>query len=477
MTPQTVSPAASGGAGVNPTPQAIPAGPPSSPAEPGGSVPQTPSVGLSVVAASVAARPEVLPVSTLTTAQEPTAGKPTARVAAGTPGSVGAPGSTVVPPEVTGPPRRRPVRVIEVLGQMDRAGVELRAMALLRRLDADEYRLEFAVTSGAAGSLDEEIRDLGSEVHYCRADLLFPWRLLRLLRHERPDVVHSGVATFSGVVLALAWLGGTRVRVAYFVSSADRHGDSLRGRVQRALGRALLDRFATDIVAVSEAAMRGLWREDWRRDDRCRVIYNGVELEPSGVAIAALRRAEETSEPDEDEIVIAHVARPVPLKNRSRAVEVLAALRARSVPARLRIVGRQEDTETAELTALAERLGVADHVEFTGEVREIPRLLAGCSLLLVTSLHEGLPTVVLEALAVGTPVLSADLPGVIEIARHLPGVSTLPLGASDNVWADTADELTAHPPTIEQRHEAMRRLRHSPFTMERWQHDITAVWS
>jgi glycosyltransferase involved in cell wall biosynthesis len=369
------------------------------------------------------------------------------------------------------------VRVLEVLGRMDRAGVELRAVNLLRRLDPDEFRLEFAVTSGARGSLDAEIRDLGSEVYYCRADWLFPWRFLRLLSQVRPDVVHSGVATFSGVVLALARLGGVRRRVAYFVSSADRHGNSLRGRVQRAFGRLLLDRFATDIVAVSEAAMRGLWRESWRLDHRCRVIYNGVELEPSGVAIAARRRAEEIADNDEDVVTIAHIARPDPLKNRPRAIEVLAALRARSIPARLRIVGRQDAAETAGLTALADRLGVVEYVEFTGEVREIPRLLASSSLLLVTSLHEGMPTVVLEALSVGTSVLSADLPGVTEIARLLPGVTTLPLSASDAVWADTADMLTAVPPTIEQRREAMRLLRRSPFTMDSWQRDITAVWS
>ncbi|KJE20695.1 glycosyltransferase [Frankia torreyi] len=372
---------------------------------------------------------------------------------------------------------RRPVRVLEVLGRMDRAGVELRAVNLLRRLDPEEFRLEFAVTSGASGSLDAEIRDLGSEVYYCRADWRFGWRFLRLLRQVRPDVVHSAVATFSGVVLALARLGGVRRRVAYFVSSADRHGDSLRGRVQRAFGRLLLDRFATDLVAVSEAAMRGLWREDWRLDPRCRVVYNGVELEPSGVAIAARRRAEDLAEDDHDVVTLVHIARPDPLKNRARAIEILAALRARSVHARLRIVGRQDDAETASLSALADRLGVAEHVEFTGEVREIPRLLVASSLLLVTSLHEGMPTVVLEALAVGTPVLSADLPGVVEIGRLLPGVATLPLATSDAVWADTADMLTALPPTIDQRREAMRLLRRSPFTMDTWQRDITAVWS
>jgi hypothetical protein len=85
--------------------------------------------------------------------------------------------------------------------------------------------------------------------------------------------------------------------------------------------------------------------------------------------------------------------------------------------------------------------------------------------------------VVLEACAVGTPVLAPDLPGIGEIARLLPGVTTLPLGTPDKAWADTVRALTAVPPTLDERREAMRRLRRSPFTIENWERGITAVWS
>lgn len=380
-----------------------------------------------------------------------------------------------------------PVTVIEVLGKMDRSGVELRAVNLLRRLDPDEFRLQFCVTSGEPGALDDEIRALGGEVHYCRADARFPLAFYRLLRGMRPDVVHSGVATFSGVVLTIARLAGVPRRVAHFFSSADRHGDSLRGRMQRFAGRVLIDASATDILAVSEAAMRGLWRDTWRLDPRCRVIYNGVELEPFGVAIAAqrpplgLEPAPETGAAAGEKAavrpILLHIARPDPLKNRARAIDVLAVLRRRGIDARLLIVGRQEAGETSRLTAMARQLDVVDHVEFTGERLDIPKLLVSSSLLLVTSFHEGLPSVALEACAVGTPVLSADLPGVAEIARVLPGVTLLPLGTPDEIWADTARELVAVPPTPEERREAMRRLRRSPFTMENWQRDISAIWS
>jgi glycosyltransferase involved in cell wall biosynthesis len=375
-------------------------------------------------------------------------------------------------------PRRKPITVLHVLDRMDRSGAELRAVALLRRLDPQEFRLVFCVTSGLPGALDTEIRSLGSEVYYCRAGWRFPRAFRRLLRRLGPDVVHAEVGVFSGAVLAVARLARVPRRVAHFRCAAGPCPDTPTARVGSVLGRGLIGACATDVLAVSESAMRGMWRDDWRLDPRCRVVYNGVELEPFGVAIAAQRRQFDIVGDDAGErVTLLHIARPDPVKNRARAIDILAALRARGVDARLRIVGRQAPDETAALTEQARRRGVTAAVEFTGERLDIPKMLVSGSLLLVTSRQEGLPSVVLEACAVGTPVLAADLPGIGEIARLLPGVTTLPLGAPDEVWADTARALTAVPPTLDERREAMRRLRRSLFTIENWARDITAVWS
>ncbi|WP_018635482.1 glycosyltransferase [Parafrankia elaeagni] len=381
------------------------------------------------------------------------------------------------------PGRTSPVTVLEVLPRMDRAGETIRAVNLLRRLDPAEYRLLFCVTSAHHGSMDEEIRALGGEVYHCPAGPRFPLAFHRLLREVRPDLVHAGVGVFSGVVLAVARAAGVRRRVAHFFTTTDQRGDTVGGRLRRTAGRVLLDAFATDLLAVSEAAMRGQWRESWRLDPRCRVIYNGVELEPFGVAIAGQRPL--PSLPDLDDfgdvvtqpLTVLHIARPDPVKNRSRAVEIVAAMCTRGFDARLRVVGRQSEEETEGLLTLARGLGVSDRVEFLGERGDVPKLLVNSSLLLVTSLREGLPSVVLEACAVGTPVLSSDLPGVAEIARVLPGITMLPLSTPNEIWASTAADLAIVPPTLDERREAMRRLRRSPFTMENWQRDITAVWS
>ncbi len=224
--------------------------------------------------------------------------------------------------------------------------------------------------------------------------------------------------------------------------------------------------------------MRGLWRSEWRVDPRCRVIYDGLAVEPLGVAIAARRRALETAPVGVvDPITLVHIGRPGMNANRARAVDVLAALQARGVDGRLQIIGCQETGDTARLLALAARRGVRDRVALLGERDDIPRLLVAASLLLVTSHHESLPSAVLEACAVATPVLSCDLAGVGEISRLLPGITMLPLSAAEEIWADTARALTSLPPSLDDRRAALRHFVRSPFTIENWQRELTAVWS
>ncbi|CUU53800.1 Glycosyltransferase involved in cell wall bisynthesis [Parafrankia irregularis] len=382
--------------------------------------------------------------------------------------------------------RPRPRTVLHVFGVMDRAGAELRTVDLMRNLDPDRYRFVFVTLTGRPGALAEEIRSLGGSVHPCRLDLGFPVRFLRLLRALRPDVVHSCVATFSGAILLIARAAGVPLRVAHFHSTGDRHGASLRGRVQRAVMRQLIDWFATDLVAVAEATMTSLWRSDWQRERRCRVLYNGLDpapferalvtTSPASPASPVVAAAVASTAAAEWRPTIVHVGRPDPVKNRSAAVDVLIALRRRGVPARLRVVGRQDAHESAQLRRRAELGGVADAFDLPGESFDIPGLMAGADLLLLTSRHEGLPTVVLEACAVGTPVLAPDLPGVVEIGRLLDGVTTVPQGCASEAWAEAAAGMLAAPPTSAQRVQALHAFSSSPFVMDQWRRGMTSLW-
>ena len=108
----------------------------------------------------------------------------------------------------SGNARTSPVRVLHVLGGMNRGGVETWLMHVLRHIDRNRFRMDFLVHTVNPCAYDDEIHSLGSEIIPCLHPSR-PWTYVRnfkrILREHGPyDVVHSHVHHFSGHILRLA---------------------------------------------------------------------------------------------------------------------------------------------------------------------------------------------------------------------------------------------------------------------------------
>src|SRR5207244_136877 len=113
--------------------------------------------------------------------------------------------------------------------------------------------------------------------------------------------------------------------------------------------------------------------------------------------------------------LIACVANFRPVKRHPDLVLAIARLRERGVLTRCVMVGDGPTIE--EVRALVTRLQIRDHITFTGALSEedVQRVLDGADVFALPSLMEGLPTSVIEAMAVGLPVVGSDVPGIREI--------------------------------------------------------------
>jgi glycosyltransferase involved in cell wall biosynthesis len=331
--------------------------------------------------------------------------------------------------------------VVHIFGAMDVGGAETRTIELMQPLSDMGFSFHFVTLSGRAGTLAPSIIAQGGRVHPMRLSPLFPLRLLRLLRGLRPVAVDSHVATFSGILLFLARLAGTPVRIARFHSTGDGQTDSFRRKAQRAAMRFLIGLSATHIVGVSPAALSEGYRWDWQQDGRSMVIPNGVDL----------ARLWESSDFDlrehlgipKSDVICLHVGRASPEKNRSRVPQIVGAMRDRGIAAWGVLVGPADAADEGKVWRAAEAAGVAQWTRVLGARDDVGNVMRSADLLLLPSTREGLPGVILESLAVGTPVLASTVGGAVWIAGIMNGVRCLPLTASDAEWAEASAQILA----------------------------------
>jgi glycosyltransferase involved in cell wall biosynthesis len=261
--------------------------------------------------------------------------------------------------------------------------------------------------------------------------------LARLIRNASPrlDIVHAHSA-IGGAVARLAVLAaaplGRRPAVVYTPHGfAFLHGSPGRRRsflaVERLLG------LATDrLICVSPTEAEVAWRQRVVPRDRTVAIPNGID--PAAMPSpedGARARAEEGWG---DGPVVITVARMTPQKDPSTWLRVVARVATARPDARFVWVWGGETS--ADVRAEAVRLGVADRIDFPGYRPDARRLVAGATVFLLTSRFEGLPYSLIEALAVGVPVVATDVTGTTDVVSH--GVTGLLASAGD------AEGLASH---------------------------------
>ena len=370
----------------------------------------------------------------------------------------------------------QPTKILHVLGQLNRGGIEMRAVNLMRAADPHELRFDFCSLSGKPGELDDEVRRLGGCVHLVPRNRLGFGRAFRaLLRQKQYDVVHAHVLHYGGYLVRMAAQCGVPGRIAQFCSVHDGHGHGTPRRIYRAWMHRWIDRHATDILAVSHAAMQAVWTPQWRADPRCRVIYNGLDVEQFQAPCDAAGVRDRLGVPGGVPVYL-HVGRFCEAKNHRRLLAVFAEVHRRQPDARLLLVGHGDDEIEQDIRQRIVKLKLQQSMHLLGQRDDVPKLLAAADALVLPSLWEGLPTAVLEAYAAGTPVLASDLPGVRELAEHLPRVARLPLEADDTQWAEALIRIGREKAASQRRAERQEEFRESPFTLQRCLEQYRDVW-
>ncbi|MCB9915492.1 MAG: glycosyltransferase [Planctomycetes bacterium] len=272
-----------------------------------------------------------------------------------------------------------------------------------------EFRADFAGLE-AAGAVVHElpmVRELRPG-----PDARHVWALRGLMRHLRPALVHTHSSKAGALGRTAARLAGVPRRVHTPHTLAFLF-EGMFGPRKRRLFHAVEKRLAasTDrLVAVSESEAETFRRSGVVDPAKVRVVPNGIDPAPfEGAAPHAL--AELGLDPAR--VTFAVVGLLNVAKGHDLALDALAA--PGNEAAQLLFAGH--GALEGELRARAAALGVAQRVAFLGFRADVPRLLASADALLLPSRWEGMPYIVLEAMAAGLPVLATPVDGAKDLVR------------------------------------------------------------
>ena len=320
----------------------------------------------------------------------------------------------------------RPIRVLRVIARLNVGGPALHVTYLARGLAERGYAT--TLVAGDVGRGEESmafvaenagvevlpLHGLSRELSPVR-DAIAAWRLAGIIRRVRPDVVHTHTAKAGAVGRAAAVLAGPRRPVVVHTF----HGHVLRGyfgRVGTLVFRAIetiLARATDRLIAVSPEVRDELVALRVAPERKFSVVRLGIELEPRVAFDGDAAEVRRRHGIGQDTFVVGWFGRMTAVKRTDDLLTTLAGLRVRGVEALLLLVGDGDDRERLEQRA--HDLGLAKSCLFLGYQEDVAQWYAVCDAVVLTSVSEGTPVTIIEALAAGRPVVATKVGGVPDV--------------------------------------------------------------
>ena len=326
----------------------------------------------------------------------------------------------------------RPVRVFHVLFALRLGGTEA---GVVKLVNAHDRRLVSSaiVSCKPSDSLRTQVADDVPVFEFDRREGNDPriiLQLMRLFRHERPDVVH----THSWGTVCEGLVAAKLARVPFVVHGE--HGTMELRPMNRRVQRWAWGRFDR-VLSVSSRLAEKMAREVGFDAVRIDVIRNGIDVQrfAPGRRIEARRALGLLS----DEIVVGTLGRLVPVKDHANLLAAVARLRTQGRQFTLLIVG--DGPLRADLESIVLANGLGDTVRFLGARADADRVLAAMDVYVSSSASEGLSNTIIEAMATGLPVVATHVGGSDELVEDGLTGRLVPAQHADALAAGLAELL------------------------------------
>ncbi len=303
------------------------------------------------------------------------------------------------------------LKVLQLIPTLDRSGAEKQMVLLAAGLPRDRFQVEVAALT-RLGPLEADLRAANIPVTFIGKKLKAdPFALLRLssfMKDRKFDVVQTWIFAAN----TYGRIAAHRAKVPVVIVS-EMAVDLWKGRAQLRVDR-FLNRWTDRVVGNSQAVSDFYRNKADVPTEKLAVIPSGIgDEEPPNVDRGEVRRSLGISPEAPLLIFVGRLAEQKAVHDLLAALDILQHVRP---DLRALIVG--DGPLRNRLEEQAQALGLRAMVKFLGHREDVPMLLVASDLLVLPSLYEGLPNVILEAMRFSKPVVATAAPGTTEVVKH-----------------------------------------------------------
>jgi glycosyltransferase involved in cell wall biosynthesis len=311
------------------------------------------------------------------------------------------------------------IKIIFVIGQLGIGGAERQLYYLIKRLDPNKYLPSLIILSDLA-EMGQEFEQLEIPIYILKRRLP-GWditRLMILIHHIRiftPDLLHS----FLLAANIYSCLAGRLTRVPVVVSERNAEPSNSPDVTffQRLAERQTIP-WATKMIANSKAGAASAMQRSRIDSKKIHVVYNGIDLNRFTKKDDKARALRHELGLKERVPVIGIVGSMVgPRKDHATFLRAMQIVR-QSFRSDLQLLCVGGGPGLRETQRLVENLGLAKNVTFAGVRFDVPEILGILDILVSSSQWEGMPNVIMEAMAAGKPVVATNVGGTPELVEH-----------------------------------------------------------
>jgi glycosyltransferase involved in cell wall biosynthesis len=383
-----------------------------------------------------------------------------------------------------------PIRIVRVIARLNIGGPAIQAITLTKRLEPLGYRttLVRGMEEPDEGNMDHLADELGVTpvlVPSLRRnpgwhDLSALWALVRIMRRERPHIVHTHAAK-GGTLGRLATVIAFPLKSRRPVVIHTYHGHSLTGyfssrtaAIYRRIEQ-VLALFTDRLIAVSDEVRDELVGMGIAPETKFAVVPLGFDLSPFQIAEPERTRERERVRSELgiplDARVLTLVARLVPIKRVDRFLRIASKIR--DTPhVRFLIVGDGELRES--LHSSPEALVLGSQLTWAGFRKDMPAVYFASDVVALTSDNEGTPVSLIEAQAASLPVVSTRVGGVASVVAD--GETGFVLGSADEAGFAMAIQRLLSKPQLTDGFAAKSSLRATQFGLEKLVMNVTYLY-